>query len=175
MFIIPNIHPLVFKIGLLALVPGFAWSQSNACDLAMPYGTIGVADVQAAINMTLGISPCTANIGGAGVCNVAIVQRVVNAALGGGCVTGTGAVEHYATLTWVPSTSGNVVGYNVYRGSASAGPYTKLTSSLVAGISYTDSTVAVAQTYYYVVTAVDSTGNESAYSTPTSAAVVPTP
>lgn len=175
MFIISNIHRLVFKIGLLALVPGFAWSQSNACDLATPYGTIDVADVQAAINMTLGISPCTANIGGAVVCNAAIVQRVVNAALGGGCVTGTGAVAHYATLTWVASTSSNVVGYNVYRGLASSGPYTKITSSPVAAMGYTDTTVAVSQTYYYVVTAVDNLGNESAYSTPILAPVIPTP
>jgi hypothetical protein len=61
-----------------------AWAQPNACDLAQPYGTIDAADVQSAINMTLGSSPCTANIAGAAVCNVVVVQRVVNASLPGG-------------------------------------------------------------------------------------------
>src|SRR5215472_117613 len=61
-----------------------AWSQapSNACDLATPYGTIDASDVQAAINMSLGVAPCTANIAGANVCNVVVVQRVINASLG---------------------------------------------------------------------------------------------
>jgi fibronectin type 3 domain-containing protein len=54
------------------------------------------------------------------------------------------------------------VGYNVYRGTVS-GSYSKINSSTVASTSYTDSTVQSGQniTYYYVVTAVSSTGTES--------------
>jgi TolB protein len=36
-----------------------------------------------------------------------------------------------------------------------------MNTSLVAGISYTDSTVQNGTTYFYVTTAVDSTGTES--------------
>ena len=115
---------LTFGIGLLAITSGLGWSQTSACDLVAPFGTVDAADVQAAINMTLGISPCTANIGGAVVCNAAVVQRVINAALGGTCVTGFGTVAHYISVGWTASTS-VVVGYNVYRSSTSGGPYTK--------------------------------------------------
>jgi hypothetical protein len=151
-------------ITALVLSPVVASAQVNACDLAAPYGAVDVADVQAAINMSLGAQPCTANIGGAGVCNVAIVQRVINAALGGACQTGTGAVPHSATLTWVASTSSNVAGYNVYRGTVAAGPYTRVNSSLVTPTTYLDAAVQAGVVYYYVVTAVDSDRNESAYS-----------
>jgi fibronectin type 3 domain-containing protein len=67
-----------------------------------------------------------------------------------------------------------VTGYNVYRASQSGGSYMKLTSFLVTGTSYTDVTVQAGQTYYYVTTAVDSGGNESAYSNEATA-VVPSP
>ena len=50
--------------------------------------------------MTVGSATCTANIMGAGVCNIVVVQRVVNAALGQSSVTGSG---HSASLTWVAS------------------------------------------------------------------------
>jgi fibronectin type 3 domain-containing protein len=74
------------------------------------------------------------------------------------------------TLTWTASTS-TVSGYNVYRSTVSGGPYTKLTASPVAATTYVDSTVTASQTYYYVVTAVDSSGVESANSAEVSAVV----
>jgi Abnormal spindle-like microcephaly-assoc'd, ASPM-SPD-2-Hydin/Immunoglobulin domain/Protein of unknown function (DUF1573) len=80
-------------------------------------------------------------------------------------LTGTGIapVQHSVALSWTASTS-TVSGYNVYRGTASGGPYTKINSSLVATLNYTDSTVQSSTTYYYVTTAVDSSGDESVYS-----------
>jgi hypothetical protein len=141
-----------------------AWAQSNACDLVSPFGTPDPADVQAAINMSLGVMTCpsTINIAGPGVCNVVFVQRVVNASLGGPCVTPT---THGVTLTWTASTSANVAGYNVYRATTSGGPYSKVNPSLVAVLTYNDSAVQAGVIYYYVVTAVDTSNNESGYST----------
>jgi hypothetical protein len=154
---------------------GGTGTPSNACDLATPYGTLDAADVQSAINMSLGVSPCTANINGAGVCNVTVVQRVINASLNGTCMTGTGIPPvHSVTLNWVASTSSNLAGYNIYRGTVSGGSYTRLNSALIPGIAYTDSTVQAGQTYFYVVSAVDTSSNESAYSNQATAAV-PTP
>jgi fibronectin type 3 domain-containing protein len=77
--------------------------------------------------------------------------------------TGVSVVQHTVSLNWNPSTS-QVNGYNVYRGSTSGGPYAKLNSSPDPSTAFTDSTVASAHTYYYVTTAVSSTGMESGYS-----------
>lgn len=88
-------------------------------------------------------------------------------------LSGTGAAsgQPYVVLSWGASTS-SVVGYNVYRGTVSGGPYSsKLTSSPVSALTFTDSAVLAGQTYYYVVTAVNSSGVESADSSPASATV----
>jgi fibronectin type 3 domain-containing protein len=67
-----------------------------------------------------------------------------------------------------------VSGYNVYRSTTSGSGYTQVNSGLITSTSFVDTAVTGGSTYYYVVTAVDSTGVESAYSTEASA-TVPTP
>jgi hypothetical protein len=84
--------------------------------------------------------------------------------------TGVQVVSHSVAITWTASTS-VVTGYNEYRSSVSGGPYSKLNASPVAGTSYTDTTVQASQTYFYVVTSVDSNGTESAFSSEVSANV----
>jgi Abnormal spindle-like microcephaly-assoc'd, ASPM-SPD-2-Hydin len=87
---------------------------------------------------------------------------------------GTPPPVHSVLLTWTASGSPNISGYNIYRGTQSGGPYpTKVNSTLNASTSYTDTTVADGQTYYYVTTAVNSSDQESAYSTPASAIIPP--
>jgi fibronectin type 3 domain-containing protein len=73
-------------------------------------------------------------------------------------------------LNWSPSASA-VIGYFVYRGNVTGGPYSKLNSSVDPSSSYTDSTVSGGQTYYYVVTSVDSSNVESAYSNQVAVAI----
>ncbi len=68
------------------------------------------------------------------------------------------------TLSWNSSTSSDVIGYNLYRATASGGPYSKLNSALISGSSFVDNNVVTGQTYYYVATAVDDGGLESTYS-----------
>jgi hypothetical protein len=87
--------------------------------------------------------------------------------------TGTPTPQHSVSLSWGASTS-TVVGYKVYRGTQSGGPYAAITSAPDASTAYTDSTVLAGGTYYYVVTAVDSSANESVYSNQAQA-VIPTP
>jgi len=77
-------------------------------------------------------------------------------------LAGTGIPPYSVSLSWNGSSS-PVSGYNVYRGSKSGGPYNKI-STLDPITSYTDNTVAAASTYYYVTTAVNSSGTESTYS-----------
>ena len=90
-------------------------------------------------------------------------------------LSGTGITPqpHWVDLNWNASTS-TLLGYNVYRGTQSGGPYSKINSVLEPTTSYTDTTVTSGQTYFYVVTAVDANNNESGYSNEAKA-VVPTP
>jgi fibronectin type 3 domain-containing protein len=78
-------------------------------------------------------------------------------------------------LTWTASASTTVVGYNVYRGTTSGGPYTKVNSVIVAAPAFTDMSVNPGTTYYYVVTAVDPGNLESVKSNEVSATTPPLP
>jgi hypothetical protein len=68
-----------------------------------------------------------------------------------------------ASLTWTPSVSNGLTGYNIYRGNTPSGPFTLVGTAGAAATGFIDSTVAVA-TYYYEVTAVASGGVESVVS-----------
>jgi Abnormal spindle-like microcephaly-assoc'd, ASPM-SPD-2-Hydin/Protein of unknown function (DUF1573) len=84
--------------------------------------------------------------------------------------TGVQAATHSVALAWVASTS-TVSGYNVYRSTTSGSGYAKINSALVTGLTYSDTTVQSGTTYYYVVNAVDSSGNESADSNQVTAVI----
>jgi hypothetical protein len=139
----------------------------SSCDLNQD-SSVNVIDVQLATNMYLGVLPCNPNISGG--CSASVVQQVQNAALGGTCALGG---HHSVTLNWTLSTTPNV-SYVVYRSAASGGPYTKLASTALNTASYVDNGIAAGQTYYYVTTAVDGSGNESVVSNEASA-VIPFP
>jgi len=154
-----------------ALNAGSVGGGNQPCDVNND-GTVNIQDIQTAINMDLGLLSCTINLSGAGVCDVVAVQRVINNDLGQPCVTGPGVTAHTVNLSWTASAS-SVSGYNVYRGTKNTGPYTKVNSILVAGTAYTDTTVQPGQTYYYVVTGVDSVSSESPFSVSPAQSVVP--
>jgi hypothetical protein len=141
-------------------------SSGGVCDLNQD-GVVNVVDVQVATDMDLGLTPCPANLDG-GVCGSALVQQVVNAALGEGCLA---TLSHSVSLNWTASVSANIAGYNVYRSTTNGGPYTQLNGSLVTTTSYTDNRVAAGQTYYYVATAVDTSNDQSADSNQTQVTV----
>jgi fibronectin type 3 domain-containing protein len=78
---------------------------------------------------------------------------------------------HSVSLSWSPSPS-QVIGYNVYRGTAPGGPYpAKLTPTPQLTTSLVDNTVLGGTTYYYVATSVDNNAVESVYSDQIVAAV----
>lgn len=81
------------------------------------------------------------------------------------------APGHSVDLTWNASTS-TVIGYDVYRGLVSGGPYTLLSVSPVMGLAFTDTnSLSAGFTYFYVVTAVDASGNQSVNSNEASAVI----
>jgi hypothetical protein len=80
---------------------------------------------------------------------------------------------HSVSLDWNASTS-TVAGYHVYRSNSSGGPFNRISGSLIGTLNFRDSSVEAGAQYFYVVTAVESNGLESAFSNEV-AAVVPDP
>ena len=79
---------------------------------------------------------------------------------------------HNVVLTWTASPT--AVGYNVFRGTQSGGPYTKQNLALVGSTTFTDFSVTSGTTYFYVVTAVNSSNVQSPFSNEAKA-VIPVP
>jgi hypothetical protein len=77
---------------------------------------------------------------------------------------------HTVVLSWNASTS-TVNGYNIYRSTVSGTGFTKLNSTLVNALNYSDSNVQSGTTYFYVATAVDSGGDESTNSNQATAVI----
>lgn len=68
---------------------------------------------------------------------------------------------YYLQLTWTDSTDPNAVSNNIYRGTVSGGPYTKI-ANVANGIQvYNDFQVTPEIPYFYVMTEVDNTNTES--------------
>lgn len=76
-------------------------------------------------------------------------------------------------LRWDANTEADLSHYNAYRSRVSGGPYTMLNAVPITTTTFIDARCADATTYYYVVTAVDFSGNESAYSEEVSATMPP--
>jgi hypothetical protein len=141
-----------------------AATKSTTTDATGNYTFSGLANgsyVVAASQSGYAFTPSTASV------------TVNGAAITGVNFTATAVpVSHNVTLNWTASTSSNIVGYNLYRGSTSGGPYAQI--GFVGGTSYVDANVSSGQTYFYVAAAVDGSNHESAFSTQATA-VIPIP
>lgn len=104
--------------------------------------------------------------------NVSFVSNASNSP-GSESLSGSGMMQHSVALSWIASPS-TVVGYNVYRGTQAGGPYTRVNASAQPTTSFSDTNVVAGATYFYVVTALDSSSQESTFSNEATA-VVPTP
>jgi rhamnogalacturonan endolyase len=85
--------------------------------------------------------------------------------------TGLSATAWDATvsLDWNDNGESDLDGYNIYRSTTSGSGYSRLNGLLLSSSNYTDNSVTNGTTYYYVVTAVDKSSNESNYSSEVSA------
>jgi hypothetical protein len=77
---------------------------------------------------------------------------------------------HSVSLAWQGTATANVVSYSMYRSTIPGSSYGLLASALGTA-SYNDQSVQSGTVYYYVVTAVDAQGHESAFSNETRATV----
>ena len=73
--------------------------------------------------------------------------------------------QRYIDLTWLPSASADIAGYNVYRWEEGGQP-AKINTEALKTPTFHDGNVAAGHRYLYAVTAIDIRGNESARSQP---------
>ncbi len=76
-------------------------------------------------------------------------------------------------VDWDPSPSPDVAGYRVYRATSQAGPFVRATPDIISHIVFTDGGLTPSTLYYYGVTAVDASGNESPMSATAAASTNP--
>jgi hypothetical protein len=89
--------------------------------------------------------------------------------------TGLAPLAHSVDVTWAASTSSPLQGYNVYRSTVSGGPYSKLSPTLAnTTLLFTDTTPISGKQYFYVVTALNTSGTESSASSEV-AVTIPVP
>lgn len=145
---------------MVALKPATTTStSSNACDVNKD-GTANVLDVQVAADNYVSCPSSSFQT---------FYSQVITGVLSS-CPVSSGL--HTVSLSWTASTTSGV-SYNVYRATTSGGyNYSApLNSSPIAGTSFSDCTVTLGQTYFYVVRAVDGSGNQSGNSSEITAAV----
>jgi fibronectin type 3 domain-containing protein len=78
-------------------------------------------------------------------------------------------------LDWANNGEPDLDGYNVYRGTTTSGPYSKINGSLLGTSDYTDTGLTNGTIYYYVVRAENTSAQESGNSTEVSATPVDAP
>jgi len=72
-------------------------------------------------------------------------------------------------LKWTANTEPDLAGYNVYESLSPGGTFAKLNTSLLTSVSYTQTNLVNGVAYWYQITAVDTSGNESGFSSLVSA------
>jgi hypothetical protein len=148
---------------------GVAFSyQITATNTPTSYSATGLP-AGLSVNTATGLISGTPTTGG-----VSTVTLGATNAAGTGHATLTLTIAHIVTLSWTASTSPNIAGYNIYRGTTSlSGPFgaTPVNSGLITTTTYVDTLVVAGTTYYYVATAVNTSGVQSGDSTPVPAAV----
>jgi Abnormal spindle-like microcephaly-assoc'd, ASPM-SPD-2-Hydin len=163
------------KTGTLTAGSSAAVTVSSASGIGSGFSLSGISfpvTIAAghSVSFTLAFAPqATGAVSG----NISFLSNAANSPTSE-AVTGTGVaavIMHSVSLSWTPSPS-QVIGYNVYRGTAPGGPYpSKLTPTPQLATSLIDNTVVGGTTYYYVATSVDNNSIESVYSDQIIAAV----
>jgi hypothetical protein len=132
----------------------------SGANLSLSGGSAVTLSPSQSIALTVQYSPtaATSTVG-----SLAIVSNA-NGAPAAIPISGNGVTQavHTVVLSW--NASNSATGYNVYRSAMSGSGYARVNSGLDGALSYSDPSVQNGQTYYYVTTAVDASGQESAYS-----------
>ncbi len=101
-----------------------------------------------------------------GTCN-GTMTIVSNASNSPATVALSGTAAPYTELSWTGSQG--ATSYNMFRNQTGSPPWTQINTSPITGTSYTDTTVACGQNYWYCATAVNSYGQSVCSSPPVEA------
>ena len=86
-------------------------------------------------------------------------------------VPAVGGTPGYLDLSWSINAATDIAGYNVYRSEEPSRPGTRVNPELLLTPAFRDMNAAPGRIYFYTVTAVDRSGNESPASPPASGSV----
>jgi hypothetical protein len=119
-------------------------------------------NVGASVSVPVVFNPATAGTVNGSITLLSNSSTVLTVPLSG---TGLAALAHSVDVTWDASTSPSLQGYNVYRSTVSGGPYTKISATVSPStLLFTDTTPVSGKQYFYIVTALSTSGAESAAS-----------
>lgn len=147
-------------------------SQFSVSGLSLPV----TIDAGKSMPFTVTFSPSAAGAANATLTFTSNAQPATTAE----ALTGTGMAgpTHTVNLSWNPSSSSNISGYNIYRAvyaTSSCGSFAKINSTLNTGTLYTDAVVTDGTSYCYATTAVNTSNEESGYSNIVSPVQIPAP
>ncbi|MGH9635090.1 MAG: choice-of-anchor D domain-containing protein [Candidatus Angelobacter sp.] len=159
-------------------------TNTGTVAVAITQDTIAGAGFSVGITTPINLNPAQSvnvpvvfNPAAAGAVNGSLVlmsngATVLSVPLAGNGLT---PLAHSVDIAWDASTSATLQGYNVYRSTVNGGPYSKISPTVATStLLFTDSTPVSGKQYFYVVTAVDTSGLESAASTQV-AVTIPVP
>ena len=86
-------------------------------------------------------------------------------------VPAAGGTAAYLDLSWSISAATDIAGYNVYRSESPSRPGARVNSELLLTPAFRDMNALPGSIYFYTVTAVDRSGNESPASPPASGSI----
>ena len=130
--------------------------KGHQCELRGIYDVtlLDETPVSATLDMINGTTTFDTQVG----VSYVVAQILPSAPVGLIAIGGDASVS----LDWADNTA-DLASYSVYRSTTSGSGYASIASGLTAS-DYTDNTVTNGTTYYYVVTATDTSSNESPYS-----------
>jgi hypothetical protein len=159
-------------------------TNTGTVAVAITQDTIAGAGFSVGITTPINLNPAQSvnvpvvfNPAAAGAVNGSLVLMSNGATVLSVPLAGTGLtpLAHSVDIAWDASTSATLQGYNVYRSTVNGGPYSKISPTVATStLLFTDSTPVSGKQYFYVVTAVDTSGLESAASTQV-AVTIPVP
>lgn len=159
-------------------------TNTGSVALAITQDTIAGSGFSVGITTPINLNPAQSvnvpvvfNPGAAGAVNGSLTLVSNGTTMLSVPLTGTGLapLAHSVDVAWDASSAATLQGYNVYRSTVSGGPYTKISPILATStLLFTDTTPVSGKQYFYVVTAVDTSGAESSASTQV-AVTIPVP